>query len=121
MMGSMTLRRGLPTIVLNWLLNNRAWLIGSGAKSYLMDGDMPRDLDIIVPPDQWQAVCRAIPRDIPIKINNFGGLKVKLEGIEVDVWPQHLDDYIALSPRPGYAVRLGPHISVRFEAGIYLL
>lgn len=113
----MKTRRFLPTIALNWLLEGHACLVGSGAKSYIDDGDMPRDLDFIVRPDHWQAVLRTIPREVTVEINSFGGLKFNLNSVAIDLWPQHLEDFLANHHTEGYVVRLQPYYIIYFRPG----
>jgi hypothetical protein len=102
--------RRLPKTVLAFLLNHGAWLVGSSVDWYLAGGQepVPRDFDVMLPPREWQPACRIIRGRV--KFNSMGGIKFTEAGAEVDVWPQHLDDFFTNSTRTkgSKALRLRP-------------
>ena len=48
--------------------------------------DIPADIDIIIPLDQWPQACRLIPEKA--RANRFGGFKFSDGGKSTDVWPE---------------------------------
>jgi hypothetical protein len=106
--------RKLPKLVLNWMLLYGAWLVGSGVDWFLAGGDgpMPRDLDIMIPPQHWQDACKMITGRP--SFNSYGGLKAKIGGVSVDFWPMHLEEFFAGTPKNQVhkAMRLQPYTLV---------
>ena len=89
--------RQLPKIVNNWLYLNKAWIVGSGVDWYLgKDKNRPKDLDILIPYNQWNKACKLIPYNQNIIVNSFGGFKSIFDGIDVDFWPSSLEDYFEI-------------------------
>ena len=89
--------QGLPQTVKIWLLRHEVWLVGSAVEYYLDGSDSePKDIDLLVPPNQWQAVCQLIDWKVPVLLNSFGGLKIVIDGKTIDLWPQHLEDFLAV-------------------------
>ena len=107
----------LPQVVRDWCFLYNAWIVGSGVDWIMGAPDRfdvpPRDLDVIIPPQHWQSACRHITNSSKVRINAFGGLKVKIEKFSVDVWPAHIEDFVSIAHAslPGRvhkAVRLQP-------------
>lgn len=99
------------------LLTRGAWLVGSGAEWYVSAGSgaMPKDLDIIVPPSDAGALTHL--DQSRVRLNSFGGIKLRMRGVTADVWFHTLDDFTAASDKGGFAVRLKPFTLVKFEKG----
>jgi len=66
------------------------WLVGSSADP---DNKTPRDYDIVISPANWSKAAQLIPADA--KVNSFGGWKCVSEGIELDVWPEDLNQLLS--------------------------
>lgn len=116
----------LPPMVRQWLIDHEAWVIGSAVDWCLRGGGgkRPRDIDILVPPKNWQAACRTITttgvHSVHFRLTIFGGLKFKIDDVEVDVWPQHIEELLAMHAGTKVcrkAVRFSPFtvINVRYE------
>ena len=78
----------LPQFVKNACFNHDAWIVGGGALYLCEKKEKVRDWDIVVPIDQWFNVSRGIPKGTPS--NTFGGFKLNIEGIEIDIWTQDI-------------------------------
>ena len=81
----------LPDIVRVLCWDFDAWVVGSAAdpgKSNI------NDYDVIVPPGNWLAVANILHL-LPITANSFGGWKVRLSAVTVDVWPCTINEFIA--------------------------
>jgi len=79
-----------PKIVTKLTTLCDAWLVGSSAD---LECENPRDFDVFVSIDKWQAASGYIPQNA--KINSFGGFKIVCEGKEVDVWTGRMEDFLA--------------------------
>lgn len=93
----------LPALVRSFCHNNDGWVVGSGAL-YLLDlkNDPPRDWDILIPFWTWGVACKTIPEGSPT--NSHGGVKMKADGITVDVWAGDLGWFFGQVPStPTYA------------------
>ena len=93
--------RELPELLRAILFDCDAYLVGSGALWYIdASAKMPKDLDVIVSPDDWNKACRMIGvSGIFDKLNSLGGLKVGGN----DIWMSTINEYIkaALGRRRG--------------------
>lgn len=81
----------MPVIVRYLCFNHNAWVVGSAA-FFLCGGKQPRDWDIIVPLIEWPRACKSFP--VGSTTNNFGGVKIKSEDTEIDVWAEDLGTFI---------------------------
>lgn len=95
----------LPRELSNIAISYGAWFVGSAVEWLLHGGPKPRDIDLFVPPQHWQAAVRALSK-IAVEVNHFGGVKVELDGLSVDIWPMHLEDFFTVGH--GQALRLEP-------------
>jgi hypothetical protein len=94
----------LPAFVRGFCYNNDAWVVGSGA-CYLLDlqGELPRDWDLLIPFWTWGIACKSIPHNSPT--NSQGGIKVTLGDLCVDVWAGDIGWFLGQVPvYPAYAV-----------------
>lgn len=95
--------RDLPPTVLNWLLLFNAWIVGSAAAWYCGDVEkQPKDLDVMIPPVRFHDACKLLTRyrrsgDGRMCFSSFGGLALKLEGWDVDVFPMELSEFIRIA------------------------
>lgn len=84
--------RDMPVIVRALAFNHEAWVVG-GAAEYLVGAiDELRDWDVIVPIRNWTDAQHLIPYQTPS--NTFGGHKIDVNGIDVDVWAEDLDHFL---------------------------
>lgn len=109
--------RQLPPIVLHILLHYEAWLVGSGADWYHgVKDEVPKDFDVMVPPDKFQDTMELIRIDgADLHLNSFGGLSFLTEaGDSIDLFSLSLDKYITVNNKVGHkaAVRLRPYAYV---------
>lgn len=109
----------LPKIIHDWMWLNKAWLVGSSIDWYLgKDGEyaQPKDLDILIPHNQWNNACKLIDKSFIIKVNSLGGFKTILDGFSVDFWPDSLDNFLETAiityPYQIRALRLKPYTLV---------
>lgn len=95
----------LPETIKNILLISEGWLVGSAVK-HIIYGEVPKDYDILIPSRElYQIVCTTL-RDYEYKINTFGGLKFKINGLEVDIWVEELGHFITTASAFDYAYNL---------------
>lgn len=89
----------------NILLISEGWLVGSAIK-HIIYGEVPKDYDILIPNRElFQLVCTTL-RDYEYKINTFGGLKFKINGLEIDIWVEELSHFIMTTSAFDYAYNL---------------
>lgn len=95
-----------PTIVAQLVNCFDAWVVGSAASK-----ENPRDYDLVIDPANWSKAAQIIPKDA--KVNSFGGWKFTSSGIEVDVWPETLNNLLtnyhcteAYHPRSGTFIKM---------------
>lgn len=74
----------LPPLARKILVNGNAWVVGSS----VLAGEPTKDLDILVPIENWHLVAALIPENA--KPNTFGGWKFVDQDIEIDVWPDNI-------------------------------
>ncbi len=95
----------LGSVVRSFCYSHDAWIVGSGAK-YLLNlpnAAKPRDWDILIPFWSWGIACKTIPEGTPT--NAHGGVKLIVEGTEIDVWAGDIGWFLAQVPnQPAYAV-----------------
>lgn len=95
----------LPALVRSFCFSNEGWIVGSGAK-WLLDlrTEPPRDFDVLIPFYTWGIACRSIPEGS--LTNSHGGVKIRSDGLEVDVWAGDIGWFLAQVPLPpAYAVQ----------------
>lgn len=100
----------LPARVHTILYDHGGWLVGSGVPWFLGNGPTPKDLDVIVPPENWTRVVRSLPTDFTV--NKFGGLVFVDENWSVDIWPTDVGSYFRQGgyKTPRYAMSLNPYV-----------
>ena len=77
--------------LLNLIYATDAWIVGSSIRK-----EDAKDVDILVPFKNWTQATPFIPDDA--KPNSFGGWKFNFEGIDVDIFPGHLEDFMQNAP-----------------------
>lgn len=76
------------------LLSTNGWLVG-GAISAIEKKEEPSDYDIIVPNrDLYRKMVVQLTSFYPFKINTYGGLKVQIDDITLDIWCEELSHFI---------------------------
>jgi len=81
----------LPPIATKLVNLFGGWIVGSAATPNAKLLEL-RDIDILIPYNNWQQAVALVPKDsIP---NTFGGWKFKDSNISIDVWPADLDWFI---------------------------
>ena len=109
--------RELPDLIRAILFDCDAFLVGSGALWYIdMDAERPKDLDVIVAPDDWNRVTRMIGIDNFIAVlNSLGGLKVDGN----DIWMSTVNEYIKTSlgkgKKPNVLVGINPNCVININ------
>jgi hypothetical protein len=87
----------IPRLV-SMMVGSGALIVGGIARAYA-EGDEEylenaKDWDVMVTElDNWYDIALLIPKDATV--NSFGGWKFKDNGVEVDVWPESLEHYLA--------------------------
>ena len=82
----------LPRMVYQMCVHG-ATIVGSRAKQMAGEDVEPNDYDLIVPIEKWPIIALLIPSDATL--NKFGGWRFTTDdGIEVDVWPGTMEDYL---------------------------
>ena len=74
-----------------------AWIVGSGATALVGDDTTTSDYDVIVPPQNWRGAALML-RTHPIIPNYFGGWKLVVTPLHIDVWPSTLEEFIMVVP-----------------------
>jgi hypothetical protein len=87
--------------------NFGGWIVGSAADP---NNTQPRDYDVVVPHSRWNAAAFLIPLDA--KVNTFGGWKVTVNDIQIDVWPGELS---WIMDRPATKFVWNPMSGARFS------
>ncbi len=83
----------LPRVVYQMCVHG-ALIVGSQAKGMAEDVEIEAsDYDLLVPLEHWQTIALLIPASA--RPNKFGGWRFKTGSIEVDVWPDTLQNYLA--------------------------
>lgn len=99
------LYKNLPIEIKRILLISEGWLVGSAPEKLLND-EVPRDYDIVVPSAELFQLTCTLFAEYEVKINTFGGLKIKMGEIEVDVWVEELGHFIISALKCGYIYNL---------------
>lgn len=97
----------LPNLIKSILLTSEGWLVGSGPENMIYGGHT-RDYDILVPSRElYQITCAQLRTyDPKVSLNTFGGLKFKLNNLEIDLWPEELGHFIMTAIKCKYAYNL---------------
>ena len=82
----------LPRAVYQMCIHG-ALVVGSFAKYMVGEDVRPNDIDLLVPLEHWQTIAMLIPDTA--KPNRFGGWRFEVEGVEIDVWPDTLLNYLS--------------------------
>ncbi len=93
-----------------WMFNS--WIVG-GAVAYLSGESKikPKDIDIIVPLDEWIEASKLIPEGATA--NRFGGFKFNDNGIDVNVWADEIGKLFLMAGKdckmyqPKYKCKIG--------------
>ena len=82
----------IPRIV-HQILIQGGLLVGSQV-GYLLGKtkEKPGDYDILVPFEKWKDISILIPEDA--EVNSFRGWRFYEEGVQIDVWPGSVFDYL---------------------------
>ena len=112
--------RKIPELVRMFLLDYSGHLVGSASKFFLDEtGEMPepRDYDIFIPPSKWNSACRLIASlEDEVAFNSFGGLKIKLDNAEIDIWCSSLDDFLSITDiKSATIVSLRPYCVINYS------
>lgn len=95
-----------------------AALFGGAARDILLEGKSacPRDLDVVTIGPSLQQLREALP--FPTTRNTFGGLKLEIHGVSVDIWPLENTQAFKKHPlgRPATFADLMPTTMFNFEA-----
>lgn len=88
-----------------WLYNG---IVVGGAVNWLIEEtfDEPRDIDIVVPIDEWQRANKLLIGAESVEINALGGIffvDIHMEtgkSFGVDIWPEDTMRMLSLYPKP---------------------
>lgn len=94
--------KDVPAVVRTLCFNHDAWIVGGAAEYLTGQGKtLPRDWDVIVPLQEWFKVSKIFPTGSVI--NTLGGVKIKENNTEIDVWADDVGRYFQTVTR-GYAL-----------------
>lgn len=98
------------------LLQSEGWLVGGAVKNTL-EGKEVNDYDIIVPSRElYQITCSTLhPHFEHVQFNSFGGLFLKIDGLQIDLWPEELDHFIKTANKFEYAYNMKRNILIKNE------
>ncbi len=86
------MKKKLPSLAYKLCVNG-GLIAGSQAKKLVGEKVKPKDWDILVPPEKWQAVALLIPKSA--KLNSFGGWSFEdSHGTPFDVWCDTMQNYL---------------------------
>ena len=104
------MKKLLPRIVYQMCVHG-GLIVGSQARRLAGEDVKPNDWDILVPIDRWWAVASFIPGDATP--NKFGGWRFESDGIEIDVWPDTVMNYLTRCKNSGGSVLVVDFINNR--------
>jgi hypothetical protein len=112
----------IPRSVRSLLSICGAWIAGSTAKDQKFTPG--KDLDIIVPFEQWVVASRIIAQRHPtVQTTSQGGWRFHEDGVDVDVWPDSLQRIfmenvcqVVWNPIKKVVVRMDPSESSKRES-----
>lgn len=86
----------LPAQIKTVLLLSEGWLVGSSVEK-LLNGQDVKDYDVLVPSRELFQLTTAHLDNlnfIDFSLNTFGGLKVDLGTLSLDIWPEELGHFL---------------------------
>lgn len=86
----MPTKNHLPSIVKALCHNFDAWIVGGACIE-----DNPKDYDVFVPLEQWEAACSLLPKDKSYQLNSLGGIKIVEDGVEIDIWTGSMHKFVS--------------------------
>ncbi len=95
----------LPQKIKTLLLISEGWLVGS-APEKLLNSEIPKDYDIIVPSRELFQLTCCLFKNEKIDINTFGGIKIQINDLLIDIWCEELGHFIMTSTGCNYAFNL---------------
>lgn len=95
----------IPQIVKDILFKSEGWLVGSSIEKLLKDEDV-RDFDIVITDSDLYAKTISIYKENFMMFTTFGGIKLDINGVIIDIWHQSLSDFLIKSPEPGIIYNL---------------
>ena len=87
--------RDLPEVVQSILITSEGWLVGNSVEN-LIKGEKVNDFDIIVPSRElFQVVVKQLHcKNNFFGLNSYGGIKVILQDIYIDIWCEELSHFL---------------------------
>jgi hypothetical protein len=88
------------------LICGEGGLLTGGVVAYLLNEvDDYKDIDIVVPVRLWNSI--SLPKNsLTLNINYFNGFTFQEDGIEYDVWPADIYQYLKTASKPGSKIRV---------------
>lgn len=102
-----------PTVT-SILLRTNGWLVGNAINDIIHDKKVS-DYDIIVPNRE---LFQHLIKDISTKefsINNYGGVKIDVDGLLIDIWCEELSDFLGNANKISYLYNHKKNITLKFE------
>lgn len=94
---------GLNDKIKSILLSSNGWLVGSSIEQIGNDEEVS-DYDIIVPSrDLFRILIVSLQSTYNHIINNYGGFKFLIDGVEVDIWCEELSHFLGTANKLTYA------------------
>lgn len=92
----------LPTVIKDLLISTDGWLVGSAVGNIKEDKDNT-DYDVIVPNGESLMIAMRLFRANYIQLNSWGGFKITVGNIKIDLWVEELSHFIHTASRFTYA------------------
>ena len=107
--------RDLNTEVSKLLLFSEGWLVGNAVQS-IMDGKVVNDYDIIVPNRELYHKLLFLNKSLKnCEINSYGGIKIKNNGVIIDIWCEELSHFLLNANKITYIFNYKRNILLKVE------
>jgi hypothetical protein len=113
-----TVYDALPDIIKGALITSEGYLVG-GALRDMVNGDRPKDFDIIVPYHKWKYLVIFFKHQgAHFALNTFGGHKYRVPDgcggyIFVDAWPEEVGSYLKTLGRSEYLYSVSNNVFIK--------
>lgn len=97
----------IPKKIKTLLINGEGWLVGGSCNS-ILNGNIPKDYDIIIPDRELyhRLLIFLGNEEYTMTLNTFGGCKVTIDDIEVDLWCEELSHFLLNANKVNYIFNL---------------
>ena len=99
----------LPQEIKNILFISNGWVVGSSIEK-LKNKEEVRDYDILITDNELFAKSISSLKSCFDKFTTFGGIKLKINNLSIDIWCQSLEDFIFKSSKRGIMFNMRKNI-----------